>query len=252
MRNWSYAKRPKWLVSHIFVSAMIAVFIWAAVWQLSRLADREAANEEILARSEAPSMTVAEALAGGADPATLNYVRIADTGVWQDPELVRVANRSLGGRAGDWQIGTFRTDDEIVILVNRGFLGRDDAAGPAVDGSIQGWLQTSREKDGYFGAPDSGEGDRVPRLNVSLLSDRAGGAVAPLWLQMASNSDPVDFPEPVPLPPIDSGSHLSYAVQWFSFAALTVTFYALILRKKALEEFAADTNPVEGISSPGR
>jgi surfeit locus 1 family protein len=232
VRDWSFARRPRWILSHLFVAAMVAIFIWAGFWQLSRLSERKALNEIVLARSEAPALTVAEALAGGPTE-SLDYVRISDSGVWIDPELVRVANRSMGGRAGDWQVGTFLTEDDVVILVNRGFLGRDDVSGPAVDGTIEGWLQETRSKEGYFGVADTGEGERVPRLNVEALRDRAGGDVAPLWLRLGGDGRALDFPEPVPLPPIDEGAHFSYAMQWFTFATLTSVFYYLILRKRA-------------------
>ena len=234
VRDWSFAQRPRWILSHLFVAVMVAVFIWAGFWQLSRLSERKAVNEVVLARSEASAQTVAGALASG--PAeNLDYVRIADNGIWLEPELVRVANRSLGGRAGDWQVGTFLTDEGVVILVNRGFLGRDDIAGPTTDGPIQGWLQQSRSKDGYFGVADTGDGERVPRLNVEALTDRAGGDVAPLWLRLSTDGPALDFPEPVPLPPIDEGAHFSYAMQWFIFATLTSIFYYLILAKKSRE-----------------
>ena len=234
MRDWSYAKNVRWLLSHAFVGAMVVLFIWAGFWQLSRLSERKELNEVVLARSEAPAKTVAQVLASS-DPEELNYVQIQDSGTWLDPELVRVANRSLNGRAGDWQVGTFVTDDDVAILVNRGFLGRDDVAGTAADGQITGWLQTSRAKEGYFGAADSGVGERVPRLNVPLLEERAGLEVAPVWLQLSGETDPFAFPQPVPLPGIDEGSHFSYAMQWFTFATLTTVFYGLILRKKAGE-----------------
>jgi surfeit locus 1 family protein len=232
VRDWSFARKPRWILSHLFVAAMLVLFVWAGFWQLSRLSERKALNEIVQARSDAPAQTVAEALASGA-PDDLDYLRIEDSGQWVEPELVRVANRSQGGRAGDWQVGTFRTADGVLILVNRGFLGREDVAGPATDGAIEGWLQKSRSKEGYFGVADSGEGERVPRLNVEALTDRAGGEVAPLWLRLGGDQGPLVFPEPVPLPPTDDGAHFSYAMQWFTFATLTSIFYYLILRKRA-------------------
>lgn len=228
--------KPKWVLSHLFVVFMVAVFIWAGFWQLSRLDERRALNEIVISRADAPALTVAQALTG-AEIDQLAFVPIRDTGRWLDPEFVRVANRSQNGRAGDWQVGTFITDDDVVILVNRGFLGRDDAPEASADGEIAGWLQESRLKDGYFGAADSNVGDRVPRLNVALLAERAGVDVAPLWLQQDAVSEAFAVPEPVPLPPIDEGAHFSYAMQWFTFATLTTVFYTLILRKKATETF---------------
>ncbi len=250
MRDWSFAGKTRWILSHLFVGVAVAVFIWAGFWQLDRLGERRALNEVVTSRADAPAQTVAEALAG-ADPDQLAYVPISDTGRWIDPELVRVANRSLNGRAGDWQVGTFVTDDGVAILVNRGFLGRDDTPEAASDGEIRGWLQESRMKEGYFGAADTNVGDRVPRLNVPLLGDRAGVEVAALWLQQATDAEAFAVPEPVPLPPIDEGAHFSYAMQWFTFTVLTIVFYVLILRKKALES-ARRSNQSDSDRVPSR
>jgi cytochrome oxidase assembly protein ShyY1 len=214
---------------------MVTVFIWSGFWQLSRLNERQATNEIVTSRSDAPAKTMAQALADG-DTSNRSYVPILDTGRWLEPEFVRVANRSQNGRAGDWLVGTFVTDDDVVVLINRGFLGRDDTPEPATDGEITGWLQESRKKDGYFGAADTNAGERVPRLNVPLLGERAGLDVAPLWLQQSAETEAFAILQPVPLPPIDEGSHFSYAMQWFTFATLTSGFYLLILRKKAREK----------------
>jgi cytochrome oxidase assembly protein ShyY1 len=41
--------------------------------------------------------------------------------------------------------------------------------------------------------------------------------------------------EPVATPPLDEGPHLSYALQWFTFALMTLIIYPLILRRRARE-----------------
>jgi cytochrome oxidase assembly protein ShyY1 len=38
---------------------------------------------------------------------------------------------------------------------------------------------------------------------------------------------------PVPLPPLDDGPHLSYAIQWFIFSTIALVGYPLILRRHA-------------------
>jgi cytochrome oxidase assembly protein ShyY1 len=54
-----------------------------------------------------------------------------------------------------------------------------------------------------------------------------------VWIQQ---TDPVEgsLPERVPLPAVDDpGPHLPYAVQWYSFAAIALGGFVLLLRRSA-------------------
>lgn len=236
-REWQFARRPRWIASHVFVGGLILIFLWAGFWQLDRLNQRQDRNDVIEARAAEAAVTVDEALSSFADE--LDYRAVSDQGRYLDGEAVRIANRSQDGLGGDWVIAVFETADGRLVLVNRGFATRDaEAIGPPPEGPIEGWLRVSQTKDGFFGAVDTGEG-RAPRLDVEAISLRLGldRPLAPVWLQL---DDPTaqGAPQPVPLPAIDEGSHFSYAVQWFIFAALSTLIYGLFLRKRA-------GNPIE-------
>ncbi len=257
-KNWAFVGRPRWLASHLFAVTVIVSFVALGFWQLDRLDERRTQNATIEARSFAAAITLDRAFDGSTTEAELDYVVVADTGRFLVPEVVRVANRSQGGAAGDWIVGLFETDGGRLILVNRGFLARSTEAAPPTDGTIEGWLRATRIREGSFAAADTGElgtGDevvRVPRLDVDAIADRlvASGIdvdrLEPLWLQLA-DPDPGGapelgvagepaVPEPVPLPPIDEGSHFSYAMQWFLFAMMGAGVYGLILLRKAAED----------------
>ena len=235
--EWQYARRPRWIASHLFVGGLILVFVWAGFWQLDRLNQRQDRNDVIEARAAVAPVTVGEALSMFGDE--LDYRAVSDQGRYLDGEAVRIANRSQDGLGGDWVVAVFETADGQLILVNRGFATRDaEAVGPPPEGPIVGWLRVSQTKDGFFGAVDTGEG-RAPRLDVEAISARLGldRPLAPAWLQLA-DSTAQGAPQPVPLPPIDEGNHFSYAMQWFIFAALSTLIYGLYLRKRA-------GNPIE-------
>lgn len=237
--QWMFARRPRWIASHLFVAGLILIFLWAGFWQLERLGQRQAENDVIEARAAESPVTVAEALT--AFPDRLDYRSISDEGRYLDGEAVRIANRSQDGLGGDWVVALFETADGQLLLVNRGFASRDVEAASPSDGPIQGWLRASQVKDGFFGAVDTGEG-RAPRLDVDAVSERLNldRPLAPVWLQLEDPSA-VGPPQPVPLPAIDEGSHFSYAMQWFTFAALSTLIYGLFLRKRAA------TNPIEPV-----
>lgn len=243
--NWSFMLRPRWLASHAFALSLMALFVVAGFWQLDRRSERSETNAEIESRAAAPEVTVADALATlpagvGVEEAgeLLDYVVVADQGRFIEPVAVRVANRSQNGLAGDWIVGLYQTEDDVAILVNRGFLPRDVEPGSIEAGQLglQGWLRPSHEK-GPLGATDTGAGERAPRLDVTAIAARIDfdGDLAPVWVQMAGTSDQGQppIPEPVPLPPRDNGPHLSYAVQWFTFTVMSAGVYGLVLRRQA-------------------
>ncbi|MFW2380658.1 MAG: SURF1 family protein [Acidimicrobiales bacterium] len=234
--DWSFLTRPKWVLSHVFVAALIVSFIFAMFWQLDRRQERIAQNEVIAARSEAVPLTVRAAVQSGT-PVEVDFRRVEDSGSWIDPDVVRIANRSQDGAAGEWVVGLFQTVDGTDVLVNRGFveLGRAIEGPPdsdAATSAVRGWMRVSREREGIAIA-DSGEGTILPRLNVDAVAGRLDGVEpAPMWLQL-EEPDGELFPKPVPLPEQTNGPHLSYAGQWAIFALLGVTVYVLLLRRIA-------------------
>ncbi len=218
-------------------------------WQLDRLAERRVTNAQVAAQAESNPMSIADGLARS--EADREFTAILDGGAYIEPELVRVANRSQGGAAGDWVIGLYRTDAGLSVLVNRGFLTREEQAAEPAEGPLVGWLRASQVKTSSLGGTDAGDTFRVPRLDIAAIAERAfdndliDGPVAPMWIQMAAPERAFApgaqgvglplLPEPVPLPPLDEGSHFSYAMQWFTFAVMGTFVYLLVLQRKAGE-----------------
>ena len=235
--DWSFASSPKWILSHLFAAAMISLFIFAMFWQISRRADRIELNQIVAARANADAIAIDDALSS-ADPGDLDFRRVADSGRWINPEVVRVSNRTSNGVAGQWVVGLFLTDADQPVLVNRGFVELAGVADPpSADPQISGWLRPSVEREG-LGVEDTGEGDLVNRLNIediALRLDAQGvsvGPLAPMYVQLEGPFDGV-YPQPVALPEQSNGPHFSYAVQWAIFAVLGALVYGLLLRRIA-------------------
>jgi len=259
--DWNFVRSPKWILSHLFALSLIVAFIVAGFWQLSRLGDRQDSNERIESRALQASMPASEVLRSVGDLSpndlgeALDFTSVSATGRFVVSELTRVANRSQDGRGGDWSVGLFETADGQLFVVNRGFLLRSELAAEAPDGevTIEGFLRRTRTK-GWIGGDDNPEAERMPRLNVDDVIVRAeaagidaGDRTIGLWLQLdqvdgvppdavneaGSVVEAVTVPRPVPLDDLSEGDHFSYAVQWFSLAALSVLIYGLMLRRIA-------------------
>ena len=234
-----------WILSHAFAALLIVGFVWAGFWQLGRLDERRAANFLIESRALVSPSVFGDV---SVEPDLFDFVAVSVSGHFIDGEVVRVANRSQDGRGGDWIVATFEASSGQILAVNRGFLLRSEETAPVPAGEVElsGWLRRTRTK-GWIGAQDSGVGERVPRLNIEDIESRLGVQLVPGWLQLSeidgqdpslangvNESDPgVVTPRPVALDDLDEGSHFSYAMQWFAFAALSASVYVLLLRKLA-------------------
>ena len=75
-------------------------------------------------------------------------------------------------------------------------------------------------------------------VNQAALRTRVGAPVAAVQVVMTSDSaarsDAV--PRRLPLPVVDAGSHKSYAIQWFSFAAIAVAGGLLLFRRSIVAD----------------
>ena len=89
--------------------------------------------------------------------------------------------------------------------------------------------------------PDEGDGSVTPdasgvvrTLDVAGIASTLPYDVAPQPLQLAEQKPPQpgDLPVPVALPELSEGPHLSYALQWFLFAAVAIVGAAILVRRE--------------------
>ncbi|MGI8615896.1 MAG: SURF1 family protein [Actinomycetota bacterium] len=205
--------------------------IGLGLWQLRRLDERRALNAQIVARRSDPPIVIEHA---GARPAP--YRRAVVHGSYDVEQEVLVFGRSLDGEAGHLVVTPLVLGDESAILVVRGWvpfamqmppIAR--AAPPEGDVTVRGSLVPD-EGDGTT-SPDA---DRVIRvLDVRGIASTLGDDVFPLPLQLQDQAPPQpgSLPAPAPLPELSEGPHLSYALQWFSFAVVAVAGAAILLRR---------------------
>jgi len=237
--------RPKWLVGHVLCAALVVLFVNLGFWQLRRLDERKDHNRFVRSHVEAPVTSLDDALSAGTDDAAYRRVRVR--GTWVDGTTVLVRSRSLDGQSGDNVVTTLDVDGRGLVVL-RGFAptgggglaAKLEAVQPATTGAVTltGVLRTS-EVRGSIGPrdPEGGHLDVVNRIDVPRLQQQQDLELAPLYLQL-TGSDPAEkaFIREVPLPPLDNGPHLSYAVQWFIFATVGAVGWPLLLRKTARSE----------------
>ena len=233
----------------MLVVALVAVCIAAGFWQLRRLDERRDRNAAIEARSSVPVQPIDEVVAADAEFADadgLVYRRVTARGAYDADASVLVRSRSLDGRPGFHVLTPLVTGDGEALIVNRGFAPFTDdpaqalaATGP-LGGEVEvtGLLLGTQEREGIGPTdPASGVLTQIARADLGRLQQQYEADLYPLYLQLESSvpAPAGELPVILPEPEQGEGNHLSYAVQWFLFAAIGAGGWPLLLRNTARE-----------------
>ena len=232
--------RPRWMITHLVVLAIAVTFVSLGLWQLRRLDERRADNERIAKNMSGDVQPLADTLQRyGNDPAALSYRRVAVTGTYRPADEVLLTPRSNGRAAGHHVVTPLELDDGQAVLVDRGWVPFEDDEPPVEDAappegqvSVEGILLPTAEAVRY-GAANGG--DRITFLStvdVDLLQPQVDVTLLPVSVLLQDQRPgPGDLPIPGPAPEQSEGPHQSYAWQWFSFTAILVIGYPLLLRR---------------------
>ena len=186
------------------------------LWQLDRLDQRKARNATIAAAFHEPPIPAQRAIKDSMP----RFRRVMATGRWEYDQETTVSGRTRSGSPGVHIVTPMILDDSTEILVNRGWVYSPDAR--TVD--LTRWHEGDRGQFmGYIDElPPSLRPSSAGRLYVVALADST-----------APPATGEQRPARLPVPAFgDEGPHLSYAVQWFSFAAIALIGTPLVVRRQ--------------------
>lgn len=216
-----------------------ALFVRLGFWQLERLRERQVYNAPIEARVGLEPVALRDL---PRDPGEAIHRSVLVSGEYDYAREIVLTLRSRQGSPGVNLLTPLRiAGNDTAILVNRGWI----YAPEGVSADTKPW----REPDpvdavGYVrpletgdstGARATGRADAIRRPNLATVAQMLPYPVAPFYVVLTSpGSDPARSPPRVPPPALSEGSHRSYAVQWFTFALITLGGTAiLVLRRRA-------------------
>jgi cytochrome oxidase assembly protein ShyY1 len=201
-----------------------ACYTLLAPWQFRRNHERSSTNAAIQASFTAPAVPL-ESLGPGSE---WRLATLRGSYVSEGELLARL--RTVQGEPAFEVLIPFRLTDGSVVLVDRGFLRPND-----------------QTQVGDYPAPPSGQVDLVARVRSDetdpqhreAFTDRTNGgrrqvyavdsrtvaratglAIRPGYLQLEAGSPGVLGP--LPLPELDAGPFLSYALQWLAFGTMAL------------------------------
>lgn len=219
----------------LFAIVAAALFVRLGFWQLSRLSQRRARNALVTARLKLPLVSLTSLA-----PDSSSVLRRASAAGTPDYDHeVILAARSYEGSPGVYLFTPLRiAGRDTAVLVNRGWVYAPDGA--TIDRTR--WRDPDTSFVGYAdllpgGASSAARGVLRKDQRIAREVDQQSVAalvpypVSRLYL-VATQQDTLIAPGQrvarLSPPPLDEGPHLSYAIQWFSFAAIALVGAAAV------------------------
>jgi surfeit locus 1 family protein len=229
----------------LLIGAVVAlVCVRLGLWQISRLSQRRALQSLVVSRE---SMSPLEVMGRAGVPDSLGYRSARVRGRFDFDHQVIVVSRVVNEVPAVYVVTPLRWDDHA-ILVERGWVPSADAYSVGLDSlaesdtaTVTGLLLPASQAG--RAVVDSGWPLHVVRDDPAVLAARFPYALFPLVLRRAHTTGrgvPAAL-RAIPAPVIGNGPHLSYAIQWFSFALIAIVGSVVLYRKERREERQAES-----------
>jgi cytochrome oxidase assembly protein ShyY1 len=243
----------------------VACFTLLAPWQFRRHDQRQARNHAVEASFRNAPVPIEQLPEDQADQADQEWRQVTLTGSYL-PEAEAVARlRSVQGEPAFEVLTPFRLASGPVVLVDRGFVrpqrggpagpgrgiqvpdygaapgGGAGDAGDAGDVTVVGRLRRDEVDGQGRGAFDEGGHRQVYAINSTTVAQATGLAIRPGYVQLVPDQPGVLGA--MPLPRLDAGPHLAYALQWLAFGAMAIVGWVLLVRRELIEHRGARGRP---------
>jgi surfeit locus 1 family protein len=242
---------PRWVITTVLVVAAVAFMVFLGIWQLDRQAQRNAFNEQVSAQIDNEVIDLNQVLqAQTLAPEALNelqYRRVVARGHYRLEEQVALRNQVWEYQPGFHLLTPLYLEGtDYAIMIDRGWIPLDErtpqdwvryeeAGVIEIEGRIK-LAQNNRR----FGPPDPTLTPDQTRLdawnavNLERIKGQVQGDLLPVYVAAAPQADPQPGPpyRTDEQPDLSAGSHMGYALQWFSFAAILGIGYPFFVRKQ--------------------
>lgn len=220
--------RPGWLALLVAVLAFAGACFWLlSPWQFGRNAERAAQNDAISAALGRAPEPLSRLLPGDTEPTGRQQWReITVTGRYL-PEAETVARlRTVDGEPASEVLTPLRSTSGQVLLIDRGYVtvteGGLSGYAPAPTGTVRLTARVRPDESSAGTRPTFvAEGRRqVYRINAGAIGQVVGLDIRPGYFTLVGGQPGVL--KVLPLPEVDSGPFLSYALQWIAFGVMAI------------------------------
>lgn len=227
-RRLAFLLRPGWLALLLAVLVFAGACFWIlSPWQFGRNAGQQRQNDAIASSERISPVPLNELLPADRepDPAQL-WHRIVVTGQYLPAMETVVRLRTVHGQPACEVLTPFRTTDGQLLLIDRGWIAVDGSRLPNYPAAPRGTerllARVQADETPNAGRLPLREDGRtqVYQINGSQIGTLFGVRFRPGYFQLVDGQPGVL--NSVPLPQIESGPFLSYALQWIVFGAMAL------------------------------
>lgn len=251
MRKFLTGRR--WILT-LLVPVAAAAMIRLGFWQLDRLEQRRAYNQQVRTMTAAEPVELSGGTLSGEDPAVSEHeltsweYRTAEaTGTYDHEREIVIRNQAWDNRPGVHVLTPLRIQGtDAAVLVDRGWLPQEDyQQGDWKDyrepgrQQVRGLIRLPQSEPALGGQsnPYPADGERIEAwlfVDLDAIQSQLPYPLLPVYLQQQTAEGDQHLPYTAePEFELSAGPHLGYAVQWFGFAAvLSVGYPIYVIRKQ--------------------
>ncbi|MCP5093926.1 MAG: SURF1 family protein [Chloroflexi bacterium] len=236
-----------WLGPTVAVLAGMIFLSRLGFWQMDRLDQRRAANEQLVAAlDQVPIHLPIEELPQEIVSLKNRNVVVSGTYDYEHEGLLILQNRE--GRSGVHLLTPLVLEGgETAVLVNRGWIPDADAnaeariqyelSGNVVINGYVGLTQTLQRDNVANASPVRGE-DEWYRVDVDAFAAQLPYELYPFYItESPLDDEAVELPYQIEQEvDLSEGSHLSYALQWFLFSLMLGITYLIYVNKDVTKD----------------
>jgi surfeit locus 1 family protein len=217
-------RRPAWIPT-VAAFATIALCITAGNWQHRRMLEKEALQNAMRQAAHVAPVAFPQRVA---DWSAWRFRHVVATGEYDARHQMLIDNKVHDGRVGFDVVTLLRLQDGRAVLVDRGWIAAGPTRSvlpdvPAPRGVLAVRGRIDLPGHGYYqlGAPTSANGAIWQHLDPVQFTALTGVDVAPLVLEALDVAGGgAGLVRDWPLPDAGIDTHLSYMIQWYTFAAM--------------------------------
>jgi surfeit locus 1 family protein len=233
----------RWFIPTLVVILGVLFLARLGLWQLDRLEQRRAANEILRIQLQQPPFELTAALAD-ANPADYQDREAWAQGVYDNERQMTLTVQTWQGQAGAHLLTPLLLDENTAVLVDRGWVpnrlatpqewGAFAVTGTAV---LTGTIQLSQEiSRGAAVTPDPTRFQAEwYRVDIPVIAAQLPYDLLPFYLvQTPAPEDGDGLPYRAErVIDLSEGSHLGYALQWFTFSLMLAVGYLFFVRRQS-------------------
>ncbi len=231
----------KWIIPTILIVAGMVLLVRLGFWQLDRLQQKQEFNTMLAQRWRAEPFDLNSRQLPD-NLTELEYRRVTAQGQWDYAHQILISGQSFQDTSGYVVVTPLVLGENRAVLVARGWIPADEAeaeplaqlvepAGAPILGLAR---QSQGLRSGEPSTPVASAQQQWYRIDIPAIQGQMPYQLEAGYLEQLPEEGRAYAALPIRGDPVtlDEGNHLSYAIQWFTFALVLGFGYIMLVRQR--------------------